>query len=140
MGDFDVDAMEAKVRAAFGDWKPTAADGPEPDLGTVAPRQPQTSILVEPGIQSSIQINWIKAPDLSPDTAEKRIQSIRRSLGLAVLNRRLGEIARADNPPFLGAGGSYLSHGPASWFWPVGAVQCLVHDGTGYEELPLLPR
>lgn len=40
----------------------------------------------------------------------------------------------------IGAGGSYLSHGPASWFWPVDAVQCLVHDGTGYEELPLPPR
>ena len=109
VGDFDVDAMEAKVRAAFGDWKPTAADGPEPDLGTVAPRQPQTSILVEPGIQSSIQINWIKAPDLSPDTAAERAADVRRGLGLAVLNRRLGEIARADNPPFIGAGAGYQS-------------------------------
>ena len=109
VGDFDVDAMEAKVRAAFGDWKPTAADGPEPDLGTVAPRQPQTSILVEPGSQSSIQINWIKAPDLSPDTAAERAADVRRGLGLAVLNRRLGEIARADNPPFIGAGAGYQS-------------------------------
>jgi zinc protease len=109
VGDFDVDAMEAKVHAAFGDWKPTAADGPEPDLGTVAPRQPQTSILVEPGIQSSIQINWIKAPDLSPDTAAERAADVRRGLGLAVLNRRLGEIARADNPPFIGAGAGYQS-------------------------------
>lgn len=109
VGDFDVDAMEAKVRAAFGDWKPTAADGPEPDLGTVAPRQPQTSILVEPGIQSSIQLNWIKAPDLSPDTAAERAADVRRGLGLAVLNRRLGEIARADNPPFIGAGAGYQS-------------------------------
>ncbi len=109
VGDFDVDAMEAKVRAAFGDWKPTAADGPEPDLGAVAPRQPQTSILVEPGIQSSIQLNWIKAPDLSPDTAAERAADVRRGLGLAVLNRRLGEIARADNPPFIGAGAGYQS-------------------------------
>ena len=109
VGDFDVDAMEAKVRAAFGDWKPTAPDGPEPDLGAVAPRQPQTSIIVEPGIQSSIQINWIKAPDLAPDTTAKREADIRRGLGLAVLNRRLGEIARADNPPFIGAAAGYQS-------------------------------
>lgn len=109
VGDFDVDAMEAKVRAAFGDWKPTAPDGPEPDLGAVAPRQPQTSIIVEPGIQSSIQINWIKAPDRAPDTTAKREADIRRGLGLAVLNRRLGEIARADNPPFIGAAAGYQS-------------------------------
>ena len=30
-----------------------------------------------------------------------------RSLGMAVLNRRFGELARAENPPFLGAGGGY---------------------------------
>ena len=98
VGDFDVDAMEAKVRAAFADWTPKAPDGPEPDLGVVAPRQPQTSIIVEPGIQSSIQINWIKAPDLNPDTVAEREADIRRGLGLAVLNRRLGEIAPRGQP------------------------------------------
>ncbi|WP_299173398.1 pitrilysin family protein [uncultured Brevundimonas sp.] len=109
VGDFDLDAMEAKVRGAFADWTPKAADGPEPDLGAVAARSPETSIIVEPGIQSSIQINWIKAPDLDADTVAERSETVRRSLGLAVLNRRLGELARADNPPFLGAGGGYQS-------------------------------
>ncbi|MDK2748968.1 MAG: insulinase family protein [Brevundimonas sp.] len=109
VGDFDLDAMEAKIRTTFGDWTPKAADGPEPDLGSVAARQPETSIIVEPGVQSSIQINWIKAPDLDPDSLAERTEAVRRSLGLAVLNRRLGEMARADNPPFLGAGGGYQS-------------------------------
>ena len=39
-----------------------------------------------------------------------------------------------------GAGSSYLSHGPSSWFWPADAVQRFLHDGKGYEELPALPR
>ena len=107
VGDFDLDAMEAKVRAAFAGWAPKAPDGPEPDLGVIAPRQPQTAIQVEPGIQSSIQLNWIKSPDLDPDTMAERAEGVRRNLGLAVLNRRLGEMARADDPPFLGAGASY---------------------------------
>ncbi len=34
-------------------------------------------------------------------------KSLIRSLGMAVLNRRFGELARAENPPFLGAGGGY---------------------------------
>lgn len=38
VGDFDVDQMEAKIKATFSDWKPKAADGPNPDLGNVAPR------------------------------------------------------------------------------------------------------
>lgn len=104
VGDFDVDVMEAKIRGAFESWQPRAADGPEPDLGTVAPRQAETRILVEPGIQSSIQLNWIKAPDTDPDTVSERRETLLRTLGLAVLNRRMGEIARGDNPPFLGGG------------------------------------
>jgi zinc protease len=105
VGDFDVDRMEAKIRAEFEGWEAKAADGPEPDLGTVAPRQPETRILVEPGIQSSIQLNWIRNPDLDPDTVAERREHLLRGLGVAVLNRRLGELARADNPPFTSAGG-----------------------------------
>ena len=105
VGDFGVDEMEAKIRGAFESWEPKGAEGPEPDLGAVAPRDPETRILVEPGIQSSIQLNWIKAPDTDPDTVAERRDNLLRNLGIAVLNRRLGEIARADNPPFIAAGG-----------------------------------
>ena len=106
VGDFDVDAMEAKIKAAFETWEPAGAEGPEPDLGIVASRAAETRILVEPGIQSSVQVNWIRNPDLDPDTVVKRQKNLIRGLGLAVLNRRFGELARADNPPFLGAGAS----------------------------------
>ncbi|MCA3717076.1 MAG: insulinase family protein [Brevundimonas sp.] len=106
VGDFDVDVMEGKIRGAFESWQPSAPDGPEPDLGTVAPREAETRILVEPGVQSSVQINWTRSPDRDPDTVAERQSRIVRSLGLAVLNRRFGELARADNPPFVGAGAS----------------------------------
>ncbi|HUH11437.1 MAG TPA: insulinase family protein [Brevundimonas sp.] len=106
VGDFDVDQMEAKIKATFSDWTPKAADGPNPDLGTVAPRSAETRILVEPGIQSSIQLNWIRNPDLDLDTVAERREALIQNLGLAVLNRRLGEIARADNPPFITASAS----------------------------------
>ncbi|RZI98150.1 MAG: insulinase family protein [Brevundimonas sp.] len=105
VGDFDVDTMEAKIRGAFETWQPKAADGPEPDLGTVAPRQPETKILVEPGVQSNIQLNWIRNPDRALDTVAERRSDLIQGLGTAVLNRRLGELARADNPPFIGANG-----------------------------------
>ncbi|MBL0968274.1 MAG: insulinase family protein [Brevundimonas sp.] len=105
VGDFDVDVMEAKIRAAFESWEPKGPNGPEPDLGTVAPREPETRILVEPGVQSSIQLNWTRSPDRDPDTLAERREDWVRFLGVAVLNRRLGEIARGENPPFSGAGG-----------------------------------
>ncbi len=106
VGDFDIDQMEAKIKAGFESWQPKAADGPEPDLGQVAAREPQTSILVEPGIQSTVSLTWVDAPDLTPDTAAKRRASLLRNIGLAVLNRRFAEMAQADNPPFIGASAS----------------------------------
>lgn len=106
VGDFDVEVMEGKVRAAFESWTPEAADGPDPDLGQIAARGPETRILVEPGIQSSVDINWIRPPDLDPDTVAERRESLIRNLGLAVLTRRLGELARADSPPFVSANAS----------------------------------
>jgi len=103
VGDFDVDAMEAKVRAAFESWEPTGPAGPDPDLGVVAPRGPETRILLEPGIQSSIELGYIRAPDNDPDSVAERHDNLVRQLGVAVLNRRFGELARADNPPFINA-------------------------------------
>ena len=105
VGDFDVDVMEAKIRKAFGDWRPKAPDGPEPDLGTVARHGPETHVTVETGVSSSISLAWTKAPDLTSDSVAKRRQDLIENLGLAVLNRRLGELSRTDDAPFLSAAG-----------------------------------
>jgi zinc protease len=101
VGDFDVDAMEARIREKFADWTPKAADGPEPDLGRVAAHGPETHAFVEPGVSSSVDLTWVKAPDLRPDTVAKRREKLLQSLGTAVLNRRLSELSRTDDPPFL---------------------------------------
>lgn len=104
VGDFDVDVMETKIQTAFSDWQPSAADGPEPDLGTVAQREPETAILVEPGVQSSVQLNWIRPPNTDRDTVATRARDLHKAIGMSILNRRLGEISRQDNPPFVDAG------------------------------------
>ena len=33
VGDFDLAAMEAKIKARFGDWKAVGPAGAEPELG-----------------------------------------------------------------------------------------------------------
>ena len=105
VGDFDVNVMEAKIRKGFGDWQPKAPDGPEPDLGTVAQHGPETHVAVEPGVPSSISLAWTNAPDLALDTIAKRRDDLIETLGVAVFNRRLDELSRTDNAPFLKAQG-----------------------------------
>jgi zinc protease len=106
VGDFDVAAIEAKIKKNFSDWQPKAPDGPDPDLGTVAAHGPETHVTVEPGISSGISLAWTRAPDLRPDTVAKRRQDLIQYLGLAVLNRRLSELSRTDQAPFLSANAS----------------------------------
>lgn len=103
VGDFDVDAMEAKIRKTFADWQPKGTEGPEPDLGPVAAHGQETHVTVETGVSSSVSLAWTRTPDLRPDTLAKRRQDLSEYLGLAVLNRRLSEMSRTDNAPFLGA-------------------------------------
>lgn len=104
VGDFDPDAMEKKIRAGFGDWRATAPAAPAPDLGAVAPRGAAAELVVEPGAPLSLQLAWTAPPDLEPDSQAKQRRSVVEQLGLAVLNRRFSALARAADPPFLGAG------------------------------------
>lgn len=103
VGDFDPAEIEARIQAAFSDWTNLAPDGPEPDRGQPAERGTEARIFVDPGAQSSLQIAWTNPPDLESDHLENRRLDMIRSLGFAVLNRRLTRLARSEAPPFVSA-------------------------------------
>ncbi|MDB5432040.1 MAG: peptidase [Caulobacter sp.] len=104
VGDFDPDAMEAKVRAQFGDWKPaTASAPPEPNMGAVAKRGPDVRLVIEPGAPATAQLIWVGQPDLAPDSIAKRKRQWIERLGFSVVNRRLERLARSETPPFIAA-------------------------------------
>jgi zinc protease len=106
VGDFDPDAIEAKIKARFGDWAPRVPPGPEPDHGKVLQRGALTQLVVEPGAPPIVEMNWVQPPELAPDSKAKRRADMIDNLALAVLNRRLDRLVRADDPPFLGASAS----------------------------------
>jgi zinc protease len=103
VGDFDPAVMEAKIKAEFSDWKGQGPAGADPDLGAPEKRGVETKLVVEPGAPLSIQIEWLKPHDATPDTQAKRDRQQIEQLGLKVLNRRLERIYRAENPPFISA-------------------------------------
>jgi zinc protease len=104
-GDFDPEAMEAKIRAQFGDWTAAAPPRPDPDLGQVARRGTEAKLMVEPGAPLALQLAWTAPPDLSPDSKAKQRRELIDELGLAVLNRRFSAMARSAAPSFIGASG-----------------------------------
>ena len=103
-GDFDPAVMEAKIKARFSDWVGSGPAGADPELGAVRSRKPQAKLKIEPGAGLSIQIAWVRAPDLSPDTGATRQKELLQRLGFSVLNRRLQALSRGQNPAFLSAG------------------------------------
>lgn len=104
VGDFDVDAMEAKVKARFADWKGVGAATKEPDIGPVAARGLSAQVIVQPGATMSVSVTWARPHDPSPDSRAKEARDTVEALGMNVINRRMERLARGDAPPFLSAG------------------------------------
>ena len=103
VGDFDVTDMERRVREKFSNWRGVGAAGVQPDFGRVAQRAADAEVFVEPGVPTTVQIAWARAPDLRTETRSTRREDTIQDLALAVLNRRLERLARSDNPPFVSA-------------------------------------
>ncbi|WP_293682101.1 pitrilysin family protein, partial [uncultured Phenylobacterium sp.] len=103
VGDFDVDAMETKIKASFSGWTAKAPPAREPDQGPIAQRTADARLVVDPGVTQTLQVAWVSPPDLSFDTVAKRRANLIETLGLQVLNRRYSAMSRASDPPFLGA-------------------------------------
>ncbi len=103
VGDFDVAAMEAKIKTRFGSWAPRRAPGSEPKLGALLRRGPEAKLVIEPGAPLQIQLQWLNPADLNADRAARRRRQLIDQLGLAVFDRRLERLARSDQPPFIEA-------------------------------------
>jgi zinc protease len=103
VGDFDVDAMEAKIKARFGGWTNAHPAGADADLGALHARKSEAQLIVEPGAPLSIQVGWNKPADNAPETLARDRADALQDLAISVLNRRLERITRGANPPFIGA-------------------------------------
>ena len=103
VGDIDVDAVEAKIKARFNDWKGVGPATAEPLYGAVQPRGLEALVIAQPGTTTNIQVSWTKPHDPAPDSRAKEKRDIIAALGINIVNRRLGRLAQGDNPPFVGA-------------------------------------
>ncbi|HMC91325.1 MAG TPA: pitrilysin family protein, partial [Allosphingosinicella sp.] len=104
VGDFDPQAMEAKIRAQFGEWKAKGPAGPEVAVSNIGARAPEAHVFTEAGVANRVSIDWVGPPDLRPDTVAVETDKLIRQLGFRILNLRLSRLASSSAPPFVGAG------------------------------------
>lgn len=102
VGDFDPDTMVAEIEATFSDLEARGPSRPEPDLGSVADGE-GISVLYHPEPEAgatTVAIQTVTPYAWEPDTAEKRLKRLPRSLAISMLNRRLAELAKKEGAPF----------------------------------------
>jgi zinc protease len=104
VGDIEPAAIEAKVQAKFADWTQPGAAAPPPDYGRIAGRGPSAAHRAEAGLPASVSLTWVSPFREARDTVARERLDIVRSIGYAVVNRRLQRIARQADAPFIGAG------------------------------------
>lgn len=103
VGDIDVAAVEAKIKAKFSDWTATGPADEAPAYGAVARRQAEAKSRIEAGLPAGISMTWISPPDIARDSAARRRTDMVRDVAFAVVNRRLQRIARGSDAPFISA-------------------------------------
>ena len=104
VGDFDPDAVEAAIRRHFASWKA----GPLPEEFGGGPIDPSraglTDIYLDEALSEQVTISRLRAASKMPDTAAERRQNLLRTIGYAIVNRRLEALARGEDAPFKSAG------------------------------------
>ncbi|EDL48940.1 pitrilysin family protein [Erythrobacter sp. SD-21] len=105
VGDVDVAAVEAEVRERFGDWQAPANAIERVEGGTInLTRGPAAANFVDPDVPFLVVIDRF-APYREPmsTTADFR-RSLVASLGRAMVNRRLEQIANQVDAPIISGG------------------------------------
>ncbi len=109
VGDFpDATVVEKMVAEAFEKLVPRAPAPPDPSLGKLAKFDGVRPIFhAEPEAPAtSISIASITPYAHEADNRARQIRRLRRSLALAMLNRRFSILAKKEDAPFVSAGAS----------------------------------
>jgi zinc protease len=116
VGEIDPDAIEAKIKTLFGDWKPTGPAGHDPARPTPGQRAPQAQLFVEPGAPSSLTLAFV-APG-APDTVAREIDDFAKLLALQIFQSRLADVVNGADHLFaeVTPRGSRDFPGSALWY------------------------
>ncbi len=138
VGDFDPAAMEAKLKTRFDDWKGRGSAGPDPDIGQIDyARASAADAFIDPAINDAVTITAFKPWIDEADTKAKRARNLAEEVGEAILSRRLGKLALAEDSPIL-AGSFDESNG-----WKIfdqAGVRAIAKEGAWRKALALIEQ
>lgn len=105
VGDFDVDAVETKIRTRFESWAGRGPAGAEPDTRyTPGQRPTAASVFAHKDGGDSIAVYSLMPYAKEPDTAAQRRLDNLLMFGVGAFSRRLAPMTNWEDPPFRSAG------------------------------------
>ncbi len=110
VGDIDVDAIEAKIKALWADVPRRKNYGERPIYSVNHNEAPLIAIVTDPEAQSSritMQYKFDQLPQILQGTAQAYMIDVVRGLVCEMLNNRFSELALNPNASFTGAGCQY---------------------------------
>jgi len=108
VGDIDPKAVEASIRAHFGDWRTSAPAVARPILDLPGSGAPHVAIVTEPGAPSAILYSWAKTAPGAADSRAREHADLLDVIALAIFNERLAKVAAQRQVPLLGASASHM--------------------------------
>ncbi|HJP69063.1 MAG TPA: pitrilysin family protein, partial [Sphingomicrobium sp.] len=103
VGDADPAEIEAKIRKAFGDWKPVGPAGAALPRGKVDLSRPtQFSTFIDPAVETSVNYTVTRPWRDPADTLAQRRRSLLEALARGIFNRRLQKLSDVPGSTLLG--------------------------------------
>jgi zinc protease len=108
VGDFDIDAMEAKIKARFADWKGTGVAGVAMDRGKVNPARPlAVGTFNDPTIANAITLSITRPFVREDDSIAKSRVDMAKYIASAVMGKRFDKLAQAADAKLVGGSVSF---------------------------------
>lgn len=104
VGDIDPQAIEARIRAGFADWKGVGPFVPDPVFHIPLDRGLEVKTFDMKGLSNTISLTWTAPPQKRPSDSAQERDGLVEMLALRVLNRRYQEEAVTPERPFTRAG------------------------------------
>ncbi|MEQ8404185.1 MAG: insulinase family protein [Oceanicaulis sp.] len=122
-GDIDADAIEAKIRdgfpitapgldisrvEGFSSWAQPDPPAPHPDLGAVtAASRPAFGFHYDPDVFTLITVDVIEPGPAEVDTRATRLETVKRKLANAIVQRRIQSLINRGDSPLVQANLTY---------------------------------
>lgn len=102
VGDFDVAAMETKIKAAFSDWRGKGdARAPYQGPPLADTKAPAIATFVDPSIPEVVELQRFSAWQPAENSAEAARGDLLRTIAATALSNRVNALARAADSPVL---------------------------------------